>query len=135
VYGAVALVVNIAEGGSDEGISALHKAIQVGPQEPEAQGPEQYLADPVEDVEATQDFAGLRQGGLALAKDIGTHAHDVVADVRLPVHLAHRGVEEVLIQGVQLTAHFLEPIVAELPVFRCVVLQQLQTHRHFALHI
>jgi len=38
VYGAVALVVNIAEGGSDEGISALHKAIQVGPQEPEAQG-------------------------------------------------------------------------------------------------
>jgi len=135
VYGAVALVVNIAEGGSDEGISALHKAIQVGPQEPEAQGPEQYLADPVEDVEATQDFTSLWQGGLALAKDIGPHANDVVADVSLPVHLTHRGVEEVLIQGVQLTAHFLEPLVAELPVFRRVVLQQLQTHRYLALDI
>jgi len=135
MYGAVSLMVNGAERGSDEGIAPFHEAIQMGPQEPEAQGEKQHFADPVEDIQPSQDLPGLRQSVLALAQYIGAHAHNVVADVCLPIDLTHRRVEEVLIQEAQLTAHLLEALVSELPPFRCVVLQQLQTHGHFALDI
>lgn len=123
MYCTVLFIIDIIQRRTDKVVTPLHKSIQMSPQKPKRQSEEQYFAGPVEDIQTTQHFPGIRKRIVTFAQNIGTHAAYVIAYVNIPIDLANRRVEYLLIRTIQLVAHLLKSFVPKVPVFCCIILQ------------
>lgn len=81
----------------------------------------------------SQVLPGLWQIGHRLIQQVCPHAQDIILDVLIPIHLAAVEEELLLVVFRHSGKECLGPIVLELPPFRSVILQDLQTHGHLLL--